>query len=190
MQFDRQGIDHVDPVDRADLGLAEGALQVEVAFEAVFRGLGVERFAVVELHAGPQLDCDGEAVGRSLVGEGELRHDGEPGIDIEQLVADRGEDHPRGVGARQGRIEDIGVVAQSDAEVALRKGGTRCREAKGGSQRDRANDPHRLSSRGSGLLDDVMVGPSAGLVLLPVSFREGLLAEVFLALTDEWKITN
>jgi hypothetical protein len=35
-----------------------------------------------------------------------------------------------------------------------------------------------------------MVEPSAGLVLLPVGIREGLLAEVFLALTDEWKITN
>ena len=59
----------------AELGLAERALHGEVAVEAVLGGLGVERLAVMELHAGPELDGDRLAVGRGLVAERQLRHD-------------------------------------------------------------------------------------------------------------------
>ena len=48
-QLDGQRIDDLDLVDRAELGLAERALHGQVAVEAVLRGLGVERLAVVEL---------------------------------------------------------------------------------------------------------------------------------------------
>ena len=64
---DRQGIDDLDLVDGAQLGLAERALHRQVAVEAVLRRRGVERLAVVELHARPELDGDGLAVGRGLV---------------------------------------------------------------------------------------------------------------------------
>ena len=54
--------------------------------------------------------------------ERQLRHDGQLFVDIEQLVADRGEDDARGIGALQHRVEHVGVIAQPDAQVALRQG--------------------------------------------------------------------
>ena len=81
------GIDHLDAVDLRQLGLAERALHVEMAVEAVLGGGGVEGLAVVELHARSQLDGDRLAVGRGLVAERELRHDVGLLVDVEQLVA-------------------------------------------------------------------------------------------------------
>ena len=108
-------------VDDADLGLAERALHGEVAVEAVLGGLRVERLAVMELHAGPQLDRDRLAVGRGLVAEGELRHDVQLLVDVEQLVAERGEDDAADIGARQRRVEHVGILGEADAQVGLRE---------------------------------------------------------------------
>ena len=120
VELDGQRIDHVDAVDQRQLGLAERAPHGEVAVEAVLGGLGVERLAVVEVDAGPELDGQRLAVGRGLVAEPELRDDVQLVVDVEQLVADRGEDDARGIGARQARIERVRIVADADAQMRLR----------------------------------------------------------------------
>ena len=88
-QLDGEGIDDVDVVERGQFRLAERARHGQVAVERKFRGLGVERLAVLELDAGPQLDRDLLAVGGGLVRQRELRHDVELFVDVEQLVAER-----------------------------------------------------------------------------------------------------
>ena len=80
---------------------------VEVALERKFRGLGIERLAVVEFDARPQLDRDLLAVGGCLVGQRELRHDVELFVDVEQLVAERCEHDAAHIGARHGRVENV-----------------------------------------------------------------------------------
>ena len=105
-----------------ELGLAERALHGEMAIEREFRGLGVERLAVVEFHARPQLDGDRLAVGRGLVRERELRHDVELLVDVEQLVAERGEHDAADIGARERRIENVGVLGKADAQRGLGRG--------------------------------------------------------------------
>jgi hypothetical protein len=109
-------------IDGGKLGPAERALHVEVSLEAVLGGFGIKRLAVVELHAGAQLDDDRLAVFRRLVAERELRHDVRLLIDVEQLVAHRRKDDSRGVEARQGGIEAVRIVAQPDAQIGLREG--------------------------------------------------------------------
>ena len=92
-----------------------------MAVEAVLGGRGVERLAVMELHARPELDGDGLAVGRGLLAERQLRHDVELVVDVEQLVAQRGEDDAADIGARERRIEHVGILGQPDAQVGLRR---------------------------------------------------------------------
>ena len=55
----------------------------------------------------------------------ELRHDVQLLVDVEQLVADRGEDDAPDIGARQRRIEHVGILGEPDAQMAL--GRWRCR---------------------------------------------------------------
>ena len=98
-QPDRERIDHLDLVDRGELGLAERALHGHVALERELRGFGVERLAVMEFHAGRSLMVTVLAVGRGLVRERELRHDVELLVDVEQLVAERGEHDAADIGA-------------------------------------------------------------------------------------------
>ena len=57
--------------------------------------------------------------------ERELRHDVELRVDVEQLVAHRGEHDAPDIGTRGGRIEIVGILGKADAQVALRGGG-RC----------------------------------------------------------------
>src|SRR5262245_42114878 len=124
LEMERNGerIHHLDRIDRADVGLAERALQVEMTVEAVLGRRRVERFAVLELHAGPELDGHGLAVGRGRVAERQLRHDVELVVDVEQLVADRGEDDAPDIGAAERRIEHVGILGQPDAQIGLRAG--------------------------------------------------------------------
>ncbi len=119
VELDGEWVDHLDRLDDADLRSAERALHEEMAVEAVLGGLGVERLAVVELHARPQFQRDGLAVRRRLVAERQLRHDVGLLVDIEQLVAEGGKDDARRIEARGRGIERIAVVTQPDAQVGL-----------------------------------------------------------------------
>ena len=49
----------------------------------------------------------------------ELRHDVELLVDVEQLVAERGEHDAADIGARERRIENIGILGKADAERGL-----------------------------------------------------------------------
>ena len=123
VELDGERVDRLDALDRGELGLAERALHVHVPLETVLGGLGVERLAVVEFHAGAQLQHDRLAVGRGLAAQRKLRHDVGLVVDVEQLVAERGEHDARRVETRQAGIEGIRVVTQPDAQVGLGEAG-------------------------------------------------------------------
>ena len=65
---------------------------------------------------GPQLDRDRPCRRPRSRGERELRHDVQLLVDVEQLVAERGEDDAADIGARQRRIEHVGILGQADAQ--------------------------------------------------------------------------
>src|SRR6202790_1868103 len=90
-----------------------------MAVEREFGGLGVERFAVMEFVPGPQLDRHLLAVGGGLMRQRQLRHDVELLVDVEQLVAECREYDAADIGARHGRVEDIGILAKPDAQRGL-----------------------------------------------------------------------
>src|SRR5713101_3535095 len=115
-------VERVNALDLADLGLPEGARRVQMPLDVEAHGLGVHRLAVLELDAGAQLDDDREAVGRPLVAGGELRNDLEIRGDVEELVAEAGEDQAARVGSADRRVERVGVVVQPDAQDALGPG--------------------------------------------------------------------
>ena len=130
---DRQRVGDLDLVDLRKLRLAQRALRRHVAVERELHGFGVERFAVLEFHVRPQLDGDGLPVFRRLMRERELRHDVEIAVDVEQLVAQRGEHDAADVRTRRGWIEIVGIFRETDAQVALRERG--CRRDGCGEQR-------------------------------------------------------
>ena len=104
---------------RGEFRLAERGRHRQVAFEREFRGLRVERLAVMEFHARPQLDGDLLAVGGGLVRQRKLRHDVELLVDVEQLVAERGEHDAADIGARERRIENVRILGEADAQRGL-----------------------------------------------------------------------
>jgi hypothetical protein len=124
-QLDGQWTLDLDLFDRADLGPAEGGLHEEVAVEAVLCGLGIERLTVVEFHAGPELDRDRLAVRRGLVAQRQLRDDVHFLVDVEELVAHRGQDDSGRVASGQRRIERVRIVTQPDPQLRLGKRGVR-----------------------------------------------------------------
>ena len=81
----------------------------------VFHRGGVERFAVLKRDVGAEVEEQGLWVG-PLVAEGELRHDLQLFVDVEELVAKAGEDDAADVGAGEGGVEDVGVFPQGDAQ--------------------------------------------------------------------------
>ena len=117
-QPDGQGIDHLDVIDIGEFRFAERSRKRHVPLDREFRGLRIERFAVLEFHAGPKLDRHRLAVGGGLIGQRELRHDVELFVDVEQLVADGGEHDAADIGARQRGIEHIGVLGEADAQAS------------------------------------------------------------------------
>ncbi|MGY4373895.1 hypothetical protein ACVWZ3_001534 [Bradyrhizobium sp. i1.3.6] len=121
-QLDGQGIDHLDMVDAGKLRLPERGRQRHVTLDRELCGFGVQRFAVMEFDVRPELDRHLLAVGRSLVGQRELRHDVELLVDVEQLVAEGGEDDAADIGAADAGIEDIGVFGDADAKRGLSLG--------------------------------------------------------------------
>src|SRR3954454_18301423 len=87
--------------------------------QRIFRGLGVERLAVVEFHPWPQFYRHLLAVGGGLVGQRELRHDIELFVDVEQLVTKRCEYDAAGIGAAERGVEHVGIFGETDAKRRL-----------------------------------------------------------------------
>jgi len=117
----------------AQLGPAQAALHGQGAGEVEPHRLRVDRLAVVEAHVRAQLEGDRFAVLAPLPVGGELGHEAQAGIVIHQLVAQAGEDDAPDEGARDMRIERVGVLLQADAQM-LRAGGRgmqRRRQGKG-----------------------------------------------------------
>ena len=106
-------------VERRQLRFSERSREGEVPLQREFCGFRIEGLAIVEFDAGPQLDRDLPAVIRKLMGQRELWHDVELLVDIEQLVAERCEHDAADVGARHGRVEDIGVLGKPNAQRGL-----------------------------------------------------------------------
>ena len=126
-------VDDLDPAHGTDFALAVRARHVEVALDAELDGSGVERFAILKLDALPQFQNKSLTAVDPLPLGGELRRDIELRSDIDELVAHRGEYDPPGVSARQGGIEHIRVVGESDAQ---HPGGSWARINRGESGRD------------------------------------------------------
>ena len=115
VQLDRQRIDDVDAIDRADLATAHAAFGVEVAHQLVFRRLGVEFLAVLEEDVGTQVDHQVGGV-FPLITSGELGDDVQLGVDVEQLVAQTGKDDAPDIGRAEGGVEQVRILAQTDVQ--------------------------------------------------------------------------
>ena len=109
-------VDHVDARHRRELAAAVRARHGLVALDVELDRRGVELLAVVEGHAGAQLERQRLVVGRPLVAGRELRHDLQLLVDVEQLVAQRREDDAADEGARQRRVEHVGILGEADAQ--------------------------------------------------------------------------
>ena len=97
-------------IECSDLRLAERALHGEMALERVFGRLRIERLAVVEFHAGAELNEHLLPVSRGLVRKRKLRHHVELLVDVEKPVAERGKHNAADIGARERRIENVGIL--------------------------------------------------------------------------------
>ena len=106
-----------------------------MALQREFGGLRIERLAIVKLDARPELDGHRLAVGRSLVRERKLRHDIELLVDVEQLVANRGEHDAPDIGAGERGIEHIRVFGEPDAQRCLSRRHPACQREKCGRRR-------------------------------------------------------
>ena len=95
-----------------------------MAIKREFRGFGVERLPVVKLDAGTQFDGHFLAVGGGFVRQRELRHDVELFVNVEQLVAQRGEYDTADISPPDRRIQNIRILGQPNAQRGL--GGSRC----------------------------------------------------------------
>jgi hypothetical protein len=85
----------------------------------------------VKTHAAAQFQRQRLVVGRPFMAGCELADDGEFFVDVEQLVAQRREHDAADEGARQCRIERVGVFGETDAQRLRRCGerGTEQRES-------------------------------------------------------------
>jgi hypothetical protein len=101
-----------------------------VALDVELHRGGVELLAVVEGDALAQFHGQRLAVGRPLVAGGQLRHDVELFVDLQQLVAQGAEDHAADEGAGQRRVQHVRVFGQADAQ------GLRLRGQRAEQQRD------------------------------------------------------
>ncbi len=94
-----------------------------MALEAVLGRGRVEGLAVVELHAGAQLDGDGQAVGATSRGSvascGTTSSFSSMSNSLSQIER---EDDAADIGARQSRIEHVGILGEPDAQVRLGRG--------------------------------------------------------------------
>ena len=141
-EFDGEWVHHLDMVDAGEFRFTERAGHVDVPLDREFRSRGVERLAVMKFDAGPKLDRHFLSVGRSLVGQRELRHDVELLVDVEQLVAKGREYNASDIGSPHGRIEHVGIFGKADAQgrLGLRVRNQQHRKSRCG--RSQAQSPH------------------------------------------------
>jgi hypothetical protein len=92
-----QPVDDVDAVDGADLAATHAALGIQVAHQFVFYSVGIELLAVLEPHAVTDADDEMRRILPFEPGR-ENGDDVQPGIDVEQLVAETGENDPADIG--------------------------------------------------------------------------------------------
>ncbi len=111
-----------------------------MALERVFRRIRVELLAVVKFDVRPQLDRHRLPVGGGLVAECKLGNRVELLVDVEQLVAERGKDDAADIGARERRIENIGILGEADPQRRLRGGDSAGQD----QQRGRSRKTKRL----------------------------------------------
>ena len=114
------GVDDIDARHRLQFAAAVRTSHRLVALDVELDRRGIELLAVVEGHAASQLDRQRLVVGRPFVAGRELRNDVELLVDIEQLVAQGGEDDAPDEGSRQRRVEHVGVFGQSHAQCLRR----------------------------------------------------------------------
>jgi hypothetical protein len=100
-----------------------------VALDVELHRLGVERLAIVEEDAGAQLHGEREAVGTPRPFGRKLRHIGELGIELDQLVAHRRQHDSIDEAHALRRIERRGIRLQPDAQRLRRCGDARTRAA-------------------------------------------------------------
>ena len=138
----RQRIDDVDGRHRRELSAAVRPRHRLVPLEAVLDRGGVQLLAVVERDAGTELQRQRLAVRRPFVCGRELRDDRQLLVDVEQLVAHRGEHDAADEGARERGIEHVGVLGEADAQRLRARGGDAAcderkeREASGGARQE------------------------------------------------------
>ena len=128
IQADRHRIDHVDACHRRQLAAAVRSGHRLVALDVVFHRGGVELLAVVEGDARSHLDGQRLVVRGPFVAGGELRHDVELFVDVEELVAQRREHDAADEGARQRGIEHVGILGEPEAQRLRARAGGGCRE--------------------------------------------------------------
>jgi hypothetical protein len=87
-----------------------------VALEVVLHRGGVQLLAIVEGHPAAQLDVERLVVCRPFVRGRKLRNDVQLFVQVEQLVAQAGENDAPDEGARARRIEDVRVLGEADAQ--------------------------------------------------------------------------
>ena len=124
-------VDHVDRGQQRQLTSAVGTGHRLVALEVELHGRGVELLAVMESDARAQLHRQRLAVLGPFPAGGQLRLDGQLLVDVEQLVAQRGKHDAADEGARQRRVQHVGVFGQADAK------GLGGRSGRDGQQGDR-----------------------------------------------------
>ncbi len=117
---DGKRIDDLDRRHLLQLGLALGFGRGLVALDIGLDGGGVELGAVVKENARPQLHRQRQFVRRPRPLGGEKRCVGKVAVDVDQLVAQPGEDHPADEADALGGIERVGILLQRDAQRAGR----------------------------------------------------------------------
>ena len=122
----RQRIHHFDMIDAVDLAFTEATRHGQVTLERCLYRRRVQFLSILKQHVGAQMQDQRLGVGPLMTG-GELRHDLQFRVDVEQLVAQAGENDTPDVGAGQRQIQNVGILPQCDAQ-----GLRRCRAGQGG----------------------------------------------------------
>jgi hypothetical protein len=113
--------------------------RVEDAGEVEAHGLGVERRAVVEGYARPQMERPGHAVGLDVPALGQPRHDGHGVVEADERLVDH-HDHLVGLGV--GRVVGVegGCVGRSREDQLVAKGRGHLRRVAAAADGDGRNE--------------------------------------------------